>query len=438
MSLATTCPQCRTSFKVVPDQLKLRRGLVRCGICRHVFSGVDYLKYLEDHPDAERAVASLAPAAVSGSAPPAGSPPLTASPPPAASPWLADPAARAQPDIEGRPGEHRGETFERSDREPFDQELDRVLTTRESVDLDPADHPRLDRDASAERESVAGDPFDAEPVLGEPIDHQLGSPQLGDRELDDHELGDLEFVDRETDGHASPDTEIGAPGSTFGAPAIDDDLFRDSRPDAPPPDAIATTDGSAARRAGAVGETQAMGSPDDDAVDFFSTNERSGGFATRASVFAAMASFVLGIALAVQLAIAARDWLAAALPVLRPALVAAATPLGLSVQPPRQLGALTIESFELQSAGDGGLLSMSALLRNAVDHPVRWPAMELSLTDGSGAVVVRKVLQPADYLAGTSRSETDGVAANAEWPLRVALEAQGVEPTAYSVKLFYP
>jgi hypothetical protein len=246
------------------------------------------------------------------------------------------------------------------------------------------------------------------------------------------------LVDRDPGEHTRPETAIDAPGSRLDSPAIDDDIFGDTRVDAPSRDALDGTGSVAARRVPAAEETQETGSPDDDAVDFFSTNERSGGFATRASVFAALAAFVLGIALAFQLAIAARDWLAAALPILRPALVAATAPLGLSVQPPRQLGALTIESFELQSAGDSGLLSMSALLRNAVDHPVRWPAMELSLTDGSGAVVVRKVLQPADYLAGASRTETDGVAARAEWPLRVALEPQGVEPTAYSVKLFYP
>ena len=48
MALATTCPQCKTSFKVVPDQLKLRRGLVRCGVCQHVFSGIDYLRYVDE------------------------------------------------------------------------------------------------------------------------------------------------------------------------------------------------------------------------------------------------------------------------------------------------------------------------------------------------------------------------------------------------------
>ena len=48
MALATTCPRCATSFKVVPDQLKLRRGLVRCGMCQHVFSGIDFMRYIDE------------------------------------------------------------------------------------------------------------------------------------------------------------------------------------------------------------------------------------------------------------------------------------------------------------------------------------------------------------------------------------------------------
>ena len=43
MALATQCPHCLTIFRVVSDQLKLRGGLVRCGSCRQVFNGNDYL-----------------------------------------------------------------------------------------------------------------------------------------------------------------------------------------------------------------------------------------------------------------------------------------------------------------------------------------------------------------------------------------------------------
>lgn len=39
MSMTTRCPSCGTAFKVVPDQLRVRNGLVRCGECATVFDG---------------------------------------------------------------------------------------------------------------------------------------------------------------------------------------------------------------------------------------------------------------------------------------------------------------------------------------------------------------------------------------------------------------
>ena len=37
MSLITRCPACGTSFRVVPDQLRISQGWVRCGQCAEVF-----------------------------------------------------------------------------------------------------------------------------------------------------------------------------------------------------------------------------------------------------------------------------------------------------------------------------------------------------------------------------------------------------------------
>ena len=37
MSLTTRCPACSTRFRVVPDQLKISDGWVRCGHCAEVF-----------------------------------------------------------------------------------------------------------------------------------------------------------------------------------------------------------------------------------------------------------------------------------------------------------------------------------------------------------------------------------------------------------------
>jgi predicted Zn finger-like uncharacterized protein len=44
--MKTRCPNCNTSFRVTPDQLKARVGKVRCGQCHSVFNALDSL--LED------------------------------------------------------------------------------------------------------------------------------------------------------------------------------------------------------------------------------------------------------------------------------------------------------------------------------------------------------------------------------------------------------
>lgn len=51
----TTCPECRTTFRVSPAQLDARRGLVRCGYCQAVFNAYDTLV-----PDAEAPAATPA------------------------------------------------------------------------------------------------------------------------------------------------------------------------------------------------------------------------------------------------------------------------------------------------------------------------------------------------------------------------------------------
>lgn len=58
MSLATRCPACGTTFKVVRDQLRISDGWVRCGRCSEVFDGNESLH----ETDAEKEAAIVAPA----------------------------------------------------------------------------------------------------------------------------------------------------------------------------------------------------------------------------------------------------------------------------------------------------------------------------------------------------------------------------------------
>lgn len=49
MSLITQCPACSTMFRVVPDQLRISEGWVRCGQCDEVFDANAHLRSLEEH-----------------------------------------------------------------------------------------------------------------------------------------------------------------------------------------------------------------------------------------------------------------------------------------------------------------------------------------------------------------------------------------------------
>src|SRR4051812_37874466 len=61
MSLITRCPACGTMFKVVPDQLRISEGWVRCGHCAEVFDASAYLQGDEAPAAPARAAAAEAP-----------------------------------------------------------------------------------------------------------------------------------------------------------------------------------------------------------------------------------------------------------------------------------------------------------------------------------------------------------------------------------------
>ncbi|MFA7665676.1 MAG: DUF3426 domain-containing protein [Burkholderiaceae bacterium] len=317
MSLITTCPNCQTSFRVVADQLKLHRGLVRCGKCQNVFSGLDRLRRIPDKP-----------------------------PKPAAGPSPAPPV---------------------------------------SVFRTPRQRQRRDHDTAApvtpvepSVDSLPGSP--ADPSFDPPLDAADDLPPLLTSSPDSEDLRfaqELEAVAREIEASAD----------------------------------------------------------DEQAIDYFSADRKRLGFIGRLSgLKLSIAAFLIGL-LAIQAVLANRHWLAARYPALEPAIVALASPFGLSVELPRTLDALAIESFELQTTGAPGLFSVAAIVRNDAVHPVRWPSMLLTLTDPASRVLLRKAIDPADFLAPADVAA--GLRARSERPIRLALEAPGVEPAGYSVTLFY-
>lgn len=100
MSLTTRCPACSTRFRVVPDQLKISDGWVRCGHCSNVFDATLHLSAsLMLSPAAPQPQALPpqvpVPAPVPEPAPP--SPPPSPPLPPPPPPPLPEPAAEVVP-----------------------------------------------------------------------------------------------------------------------------------------------------------------------------------------------------------------------------------------------------------------------------------------------------------------------------------------------------
>jgi len=383
MTLATTCPQCKTSFRVVPDQLKLRRGYVRCGRCRHVFAGVDHLRYVDDAQLRDEARATRVERYRETDA--------------SADPKPDD--TRAVDDVEwivvGMP-----DSDDALPAEPFGDDA-QVVGAREGADEEPS----------------------AETPTGETA------------------LADSPFPETlESNAPASEAAESEAPAkepSCAEASAIDaphaDALHSDAPPadeepgELPPRYVERYADADYDERVG-----------DESAIDYFSTG-RARGFADRRGLAAGLLALVLAVALAMQWVVAQRSAIASNLPFAASLLGAVLAPFGLRIEAPSELDALTIESFELQASAAPDVLEMRALLRNRADHPVRWPSMQLTLTDPSNRVLVRRALHPDDYLPQGDEARDRGVPASTEWPLHLALEASELQATGYDyrVQLFY-
>jgi predicted Zn finger-like uncharacterized protein len=147
---------------------------------------------------------------------------------------------------------------------------------------------------------------------------------------------------------------------------------------------------------------------------------------------------VLALALAAQAVFHFRDALAAHWPQTRPALGAMCAVAACQVRPLREVSALSIDASDLQAdPAHRGLLILSATLRNRAGYAIAYPYLELTLTDASDQVVVRRALPPAEYASGTA-DVPKGIVANGEVLVRLYIDASATTQAGYRLYLFYP
>ena len=330
--MATRCTACGTVFRVVPDQLRVSEGWVRCGRCSEVFNAAEALLDLDTGAaqatagEAQRAMVKF------GAARPANSAP-TASPPPALADFGLKPPGRER---ELPQPERRGPEPE---PEP-EQDSEPMPTMDETVSRFLAD--AADPSAAAQSERPAEN-FSAEPRGKQP--------------------------------RAS-----------------------NARP------------------------------------SFLRQAERAARWRQPRVRAALAATVALGVAaLAVQLGLEYRDLVAARFPALRTVLQAACEPLGCSVGPAHVIDSLVVENSGLVRVEKSNVYRLSVALRNRAALEVALPALELSLTDGQGKLVARRVLSAREL--GVNQAT---LGAGRELQLQATLQAATAPVAGYTIELFYP
>ena len=138
-------------------------------------------------------------------------------------------------------------------------------------------------------------------------------------------------------------------------------------------------------------------------------------------------------ALALQAAHHFRDLIAARWSFTRPALAAWCDAMSCSIEAPRRIDDVSVESSALIRASSPDAFKLSVALRNRGVLTVALPSVDLSLTDPTGQLVARRVLAPRDFRAATVL-----LLPGAESHLQLLLTAGTARITGYTVEIFYP
>lgn len=425
MALATQCPHCLTIFRVVSDQLKLRGGLVRCGSCRQVFNGNDYLVeasvadgHYQPAPGSKAQAGVMTPSAAAVAPTPTPAPsPVPASPmatrgpaPQPSAPVQAIPASivttptstspaqplqvPAAPMPAAIPVVAEPKVFRSPTSPGYIPDLGAPLKSSAAVDKEKQD------------EAAASSPF---PVT----DEAPAAPEEGAGLLRRSSSADDEIVSA-----ADIDAAFGP-----ATPRLDEEDAHHLRGHDSEPDQLSAADDS-----------------EDDAElpGFVKRVERRERAKRVLKVIMMILAGVMVPVLLLQSLYYWRNPLAEALPPLRPMLNGMCVALHCNVGLPAEIDRLSLEANELQVVPPNqNVYALTVVMRNRGPGAQAWPHLELTLNNDDEKAVVRRVFRPRDYLAD-ARQIDRGIAADSEQQIKLNFELKDALVSGYRVYLFYP
>ncbi len=360
MSLITRCPACATQFKVVPDQLKLSDGWVRCGHCSDVFDATRYLQSWSpgNSPSKSSGVQQVPPP--SSRERPAQ--PLVKAAVPSSATQAAGPTSEAAGESAPAPiPEAACATLHAND---IDQDL--VFSAPDlPLDTKPSRPRDVSPSAAAPRAQAAVEPVDRDTANASDFHAEL---------------------QRFAAGQGKP-SEAGPVAFPVG-PAV-------SSPAGVSPSVVA--------KAVQPREVEVAQPPDSQAgvavalEPNFMRQARQRAFwrSPTVRVLLTLVALLLSVVLTAQWAVQERDRLAARHPHLQPLLASLCEPLGCTIGAVRDLRAVVIDSATL-TRKRGDFYAFDLVLKNTADTPLAVPALELSLTDTADTVISRRVFLPQE------------------------------------------
>lgn len=443
------CPACGTTFRVRPEQLHAREGRVRCGQCNYAFNALE-ARVGDDAADAE-IPGQAAPAASPETPPPAPLFVLEEKAPDAATLDAAPHAVAETALPTDAVGDLAPPDFIAQEEPVFsspapDSAVEPVFETAAFPDDAGRVEPVFDFDAEAPQEwppveidthDDASPPFATEtadetpPVAAAPL-FQPGWPTAADLDLKTRadEPVDFDALLRKQDTtDASP-----APKSDEHAPPAG--IESQARPLAAPIPQPAFTTRDATDHEPAPIAPRGIG----DAIA--ETEDEDGGDADRATPALRQAAWAAGVtllslALLAQCVLVFRSEIVQSSPQFRPFMENLCAGLGCELPLPQDASEIAIESSDIQpDASREAFFTLHATLRNRADFPQAYPHLEITLTDARDKALVRKVLEPTQWLPGNAPK--DAFPAKREVATRISFEAPGVAAAGYRVYVFYP
>jgi len=149
-------------------------------------------------------------------------------------------------------------------------------------------------------------------------------------------------------------------------------------------------------------------------------------------VFSSVALGLL-VALALQIAHHWRDEIAASWRATRPLLVQWCQLASCTIEVPRRIEDIAVESTGFARIAGADQFRLSLVLRTRSALALAMPWVELSLTDASGSLLVRKALSPMEF-----RISDPVLEPASETPMQLLLAAGTPLVTGYTVEVFYP